>query len=153
MNIFYLGYWASPRPDALFINWASGGDGKWRNEARKSVFLEQLEEFNILVFGVGSSPALIDALNSVPGWKSKLKNKHVLANSAGISALTTLSYNLDIYRLVQGTGVIPVKSIVHYLPEMRHFAKLLTLQPPDNLPLLLFDNHTQVTITLPNIGE
>jgi len=146
-----------PRENVLVCNFASGittpslyqeliaYKGKYRI-ATKRGFSNQVRECKTLVLNGGSSPLLIDTLNSIKGWQHYLKNKNVVAYSAGISALARYSFNFDINRVVQGLGIIPYNTIVHYdnSPHMKMGWSTLKLLFPFTQVLCIEDKDTYV---------
>ncbi len=116
----------------------------WKNKdiiADPSNFVEQLQKCTVLALHGGDTPTLINTLNTIEGWQEHLVNKKVFATSAGISALMKWSFNVDHMFILQGLGILPFKSIVHYNDGMRGLANLLYLHPKSkDVPMLLFGN-------------
>jgi hypothetical protein len=114
-------------------------------QADISVFPYQVEMCDALVIRGGDTPTLIHALNSIDGWREVLDNKLIYAFSAGISALMQYSYNQDHGRIIQGLGLIPMQSIVHY--TNRDFAKKMALYVSHpKIPILTIRDSETYTI-------
>mgnify|MGYP001608145618 CR=1 FL=1 len=87
-----------------------------------------LPKADALYFPPGDSPALIEGLKAIKLTAKDVEGKLVLAYSAGVSALTTHSFNFDHIHLVDGLGIIPFCSIVHYTPAKDWAADYLCLK-------------------------
>lgn len=124
---------------------------QWRTGktvAVPEIFPQQLQEHNVLMLNGGDTPTLIDTLNRIKGWREHLHDKYIFAFSAGISALTCYSFNVDYQMILKGLGILPFKSIVHYNPYKmwiwKH--KLEQHQTYENLPLLLVQDNQYYVI-------
>ena len=130
-----------PHPNILVCTFASHTNHSMREVyesfrqgyklARVERFTEQVEACDILVLCGGDSPTLINTLKGIDGWREVLHNKVIVAYSAGVSALMQYSYNLDHHRIVEGLGIIPMQSIVHWRPTLWACHQALMLAHPD----------------------
>jgi peptidase E len=132
----------------LSVNFASGkysqaetkfSRGTLPNQKMATVksFIEDLEWAHTVIFNGGDTLNLLDVLDTfdLNVLKELLNQKVVIAYSAGISALTVCSANFDHMHYVQGTGILPYTSIVHYENYKQKAARALKEMYP-NLPCL-----------------
>lgn len=82
--------------------------------ADENIFLEQIEENDLIYFSGGDPVDLTEVLNKIDGWQENLKGKNVMGSSAGTDIFSKYSYDIEFFKLADNYGLIPVKSIVHY---------------------------------------
>lgn len=116
-----------------FRSWKSG-----RELADMNRFGQQVKDCDVLILHGGSTPHLIHRLTELDGWREHLNNKIIVAYSAGVSALTSYSFNRDHNVILRGLGILPFKSIVHYNPykDWPLLMELAKFRPHEKLPLL-----------------
>ena len=116
--------------------------------AHPTHFVEQIKWSTNLYLHGGETFLLLYILDQIPGWKEALEGKVICAYSAGVSALARYSYNGDHMVLVQGTGVLPFNTIVHYDNRKWWMADDMEKQFPD-IPLVLVGDDDKFTMRLP----
>ncbi len=77
-------------------------------------FLVNLQGADLVVLPGGNTPTLIHYLQKAGLTREHLRDKTVLAVSAGVGALTAKSFNVDHGCVIHGLGILPLASIVHY---------------------------------------
>ncbi|CAN5127020.1 hypothetical protein BH11PAT4_BH11PAT4_0950 [soil metagenome] len=81
-------------------------------------FLEQVAEADIVYLCGGFTPLLLKALSvynlSPQQWRDAFGEKVVVGTSAGTSALTTFSVNVDTETPQEGLGILDLATLVHY---------------------------------------
>ncbi len=82
------------------------------------IFLEQIGEADIIYINGGFTPLLLKALASYSlspkAWREVFEDKIVVGSSAGVSALTLFSINVDSEVPQEGLGVLEIATLVHY---------------------------------------
>ena len=82
--------------------------------ADESIFLEQIEENDLIYFSGGDTVDLENVLDRINGWQEKLSDKSVMGSSAGTDIFSKYSYDIEFFKLADNYGLVPVKTIVHY---------------------------------------
>ena len=82
--------------------------------AKEFGFVDQIKFADLLYFVGGDTARLIRGLERNPGWKKALESKTVMGSSAGADLLSTYNYDLEYFKCSSGSGLVPVKTIVHY---------------------------------------
>lgn len=87
--------------------------------ATEANFVSHIRSCDVLYLHGGDTPTLINALKGLKGkWLEVLEDitadKVVFAVSAGVGALAKYSYNVDYKKVLEGLGVLPIKTIVHF---------------------------------------
>ena len=107
-------------------------------DAHPDVLAEQIKWATSISLEPGMSPALINTMNRVEGWREHFVNKYVFAYSAGVSCLAMQSFNIDQFRIIQGLGYLPYQTIVHFQPHMEWMVDKLKEVSPE-IPILRVD--------------
>jgi hypothetical protein len=98
-------------------------------------FAEQVENSDIIVFNGGDATELIYMLDAEPGWRNVIMDKTIIAHSAGISAMALKSYNRDGHGIINGCGLLPFQTIVHF-DARRDWHLVGKLYEESHLPVL-----------------
>jgi hypothetical protein len=141
MNKYVLNQIPYNRHDILNCYLAFDGDGlKLRH------FKISLSYHSAVMLHGGDSLKLIKALYQID-FARWAEGKEIWAYSAGISALTYMSYNQDTDVIIHGLGLLNFKSIVHYndRTDRRKLDKLMKTAP-NNMPVLLFSNQCEMEV-------
>lgn len=114
---------AEMRGKKLFVKFALGVIERHESEelggfriACEETFIKDLKWADSIYFGPGDTIRAMEVLKQfdVEQIKKILKNKIVIGSSAGVSILTAHSANFDHMIFMDGMGVLPYSSIVHY---------------------------------------
>ena len=128
--------WSIPK---MIRIWRQGGQ-----LANPANFIKQLRACQVLILEGGDTPTLIRRLNHTPDWWKEMEGKTICAFSAGISALMARSFNVDHHQILDGLGILPYQSIVHYSPDMDWMVDRLA--EDCRLPVLCFDERSSIII-------
>jgi hypothetical protein len=82
--------------------------------ANPNNFIKQLKNINVVYFSGGDSQLLSDALDKNPGWVNSLDGRTIIGSSASTDMLSTYNFDLKYFKCSSGTGLVPVKTLVHY---------------------------------------
>jgi len=104
--------------------------------ANHGEFESQLQETDIVYLHGGTTLLLIDAISKHPNFKELIKGKVVAGESAGAYLLSTKFYSKTIGKVMDGLGLLTIKTICHY--EDRNQEKL---KDKDGLELLLLRDY------------
>jgi len=85
--------------------------------ANEEDFLEQIRKNDLIYFSGGDTVDLVSVLDKIKGWQEKLKNKNIMASSAGTDIFSKYSYDIELFKLTENYGLVPLKTIVHYGSE------------------------------------
>ena len=100
-------------------------------------FENQVKNSNIIYIRGGETLKLIKILKKFPNLKTMFKNKVVVAESAGVYALSTFFYSKTLGGIFPGLKILPIKSICHFKGENQD--KLSELS--DTLESVLLSNY------------
>lgn len=134
----------------LYVWFASRQAPRWQmyeyeQMASVSRFIDQVKWANSIFFDGGETLALVKQLRELGDWTQYLKDKTIVAVSAGISALMTVSFNTDHFIEVDGLGLLPFASVVHYRDNMQWMVRFLKTRHPD-LPVITVPDRTYTVI-------
>lgn len=102
--------------------------------ADELTFTKQVSESDIVFFHGGNTLKLLETLKKFKNLKKLLNGKIVAGESAGAYVLSSFFYSKTIGKSLKGIGLVPVKTICHYIGQNRDKLK----EAPKNLkPLLL----------------
>lgn len=82
--------------------------------ATEKDFLKQIEYNDLIYFNGGDTTDLANVLNRIDGWQEKLKTKTVMGSSAGAEIFSKYCYDIELFKISEHYGLVPVKMIVHY---------------------------------------
>lgn len=111
-------------------------------------FLGQLQKCDVLYIRGGDTEKLLNKLKPF-NLKNLLKEKIVVASSAGVYALSTYYYDYSVDQIFEGLGVIPVKVSCHFdkddhqkiVEDLRkHKEELEIIVLPETEYIILGDN-------------
>lgn len=95
------------------------------NDAELHRFTEQVIANDHIVFHGGDTPTLLHYLRQDMTWMGHLEGKHLYCISAGISAMAYRSFNIDHKKIVDGLGIMPLQTIVHYTDDKKYMGDAL----------------------------
>lgn len=84
--------------------------------AEEEKFIEQIKNSDIIFIHGGSTIKLMNSLKNFTDLNSLFTGKIVAGESAGANALSFCCYSPSADAVVEGLGIIPVKTIPHYKP-------------------------------------
>lgn len=105
--------------------------------ADENIFLEQIIRSDIIYLRGGNTLKLINTLKKFKNLRQLFDGKLVIAESAGVYALSRYFYSKSLGNVFEGLGFIPIKVICHY--NGNNHEKLENL--PSDLDLLLLENY------------
>lgn len=89
-------------------------------------FNEQLKWADVIYLcgssGGGATTKLIESLRKFDNLKTKIDDKTIAGESAGTNSLTTICYSKS-GGIIRGLGLVPFKSIVHYVSGDENYFK------------------------------
>lgn len=94
-------------------------------------FAAQLAGADIVYFRGGDGHLIRDKLSLTPDLAKLLVGKTVAASSAGTNILAKYYYDNDYQQIEDGLGVLNIKTICHYKPEMQEVADRLKFYNED----------------------
>jgi len=77
-------------------------------------FTEQVAWANAITIRAGSDESLADILGGNTEWEKELSGKTVAGSSAGANIISAYYYHLDVPRVSEGLGILPIKVMCHY---------------------------------------
>jgi hypothetical protein len=110
------------RPESEWVE-RFGEDGKFFEQhssefeitlAKSGMFVEQVENADVVFFQGGIPKVLIGALEKEDGWREALQDKIVVGSSGGADVLCQYYGVGKTGRVGEGLGLIPVKFIPHW---------------------------------------
>lgn len=114
--------------------------------ALPGLFIQQVEWADAIFFCGGDAFRLVNWLRQIGNeWIQLAANKLIVGVSAGVSALTTVSFNTDRLCLLHGMGLLNYKSIVHWDSSLLSGWTQLRQSPPD-LPILLLPDNLRIVM-------
>lgn len=107
--------------------------------ARLDNLKEQVQWADVIYFRGGQTELLLEGLLTLDNWKDLVKDKTIAASSAG-TILSHYVYFPGRALPVKGLGVIGLKVICHYTPDLKAYVEMLkNINGP--LPILCLPNH------------
>ncbi len=85
----------------------------------------------------GTTLKLLDALKKFPNLKELFKGKIIAGESAGAYVLSAFFFSKSAGGIFEGTGLVPVKIICHYIGENKEKLD----ECPKNLEILLLPDY------------
>jgi hypothetical protein len=82
--------------------------------ASEAAFLNQIREADVIYLHGGDDDLLIGKLKNYPTLAASFKNKIVIGSSAGAISLAKKSWSCDSRTIVDGLGLVPTNTIVHF---------------------------------------
>lgn len=79
---------------------------------------EQLRTSNVVYLAGGQTERLQARLEKIVGFKELISGKIVAGSSAGALVLAKYYYDNDTDKIAAGLGLLPIKLITHYVPEL-----------------------------------
>ena len=86
--------------------------------ATKLDFIEQIKKSDIVYFSGGTTIRLMDKLKEYKNLGGSFSGKIIAGESAGANSLSVYCYSKYGGSVVQGLGLVPVKTIPHYKEGM-----------------------------------
>lgn len=95
------------------------GDKKLSFElATENNFTEQIKRSNVVYFGGGTTVRLMDRLKEYKGLGNLFGGKIVAGESAGANSLSAYCYSKPGGGIIQGLGLVSVKTMPHFAEGM-----------------------------------
>jgi hypothetical protein len=95
----------------------SGGKHVTFETADESDFIDQIKNADIVYLRGGKTSQLLEKLRMYPDFPEAIKDKIVAGESAGAYALSTVFYSKTEGGIFEGLGLVPTKTICHYVGE------------------------------------
>ncbi len=103
--------------------------------ATEKDFENQVKNSDIVYFPGGKSALIIPKLKKFQKLQELFKNKVIAADSAGVNALSSICFSNRSGEILEGTGILPFKTVCHYSDEYAYLLKEFAESHP-NLELL-----------------
>ncbi len=82
--------------------------------ASQENFLEQVKSADIVFLRGGETELLLERLNKTGNWVKELEGKTLVGTSAGGDVISKYSWNLDLKKVEECLGLLPIKFIPHW---------------------------------------
>lgn len=86
-------------------------------DERVEGFVKQIQQANVVYFHGGDTLQLKNALCSIENLGALLTNKVVAGSSAGANMLARYSFSTNRKIIVEGFGILPIKTFCHYAED------------------------------------
>ena len=101
-------------------------------EDNKEVFIEQIQESNVIYMRGGREMKLLEIFQSIENIEDLLQGKTVAGSSMGVYILSKYFRSNSSNDIWEGTGILPIKAFCHYdnsrkkeLQELKDFGEQL----------------------------
>jgi cyanophycinase-like exopeptidase len=109
-------------------------------EQNSEEFIQQLKKSQVLFLRGGETLRLKEYIKTVDKFSELIKEKVIVAASAGAYILSEFYYDSQTLSISEGLGILPLKILCHYSDERKPRLELLKNHHSE-LPLLVLENH------------
>ena len=135
---------ANKREDILQFEKNKGGKTLSFEVADEKIFPEQVLHSDVIYLHGGKTQKILDSLKEFENLKSLFHGKIIAADSAGTNALSTYSFSQSSNAILEGTKVLPFKTICHYSEKYKDKIDDLKVLGGDSELLLLAEYQFKV---------
>lgn len=82
--------------------------------ANEENFIDQIKDSKLIYMKGGDTIKLLDALKQYPDFRDAIKGKIVAGSSAGAYVLSKYFYSRSEKEVVEGLGILPIRTLAHY---------------------------------------
>ncbi len=87
--------------------------------ADEKLFIDQIKTSDVVYFLGGKTSKILNTAKKFKNLKKSFENKTVVAESAGVDAISAFFYDQIEDSVLEGTGLIQFKTICHYSAKLK----------------------------------